>query len=139
MSNLSLVYSSSVTLNDAQIKALPTTPFEVVPALGAGIMIYPMHCLFALNSVADYTNIDTEADMGIVAAVSGVGMMDRLIETSPLNQVSGLLANGGNSLGFTAGNTGSFVLFTEYINRAQMLTLINGALGNLTGGNVANS
>lgn len=48
----SQVYLAKKTLTDAQIKALPTTPIPIIPAPGAGKLIWPISGRVRLNSTA---------------------------------------------------------------------------------------
>lgn len=57
-----LLQVASVTLTDAQIKALPTTPVEIVAAPGAGKFIAVVYAVLVIDTMAAaYTNIDAEA------------------------------------------------------------------------------
>src|SRR5688572_11854111 len=53
---------STVELTNAQIKALPTTPVNIVDRPGAGKLIQPLQVIMWLNTAGGaYTNLATEA------------------------------------------------------------------------------
>jgi hypothetical protein len=129
------VYQTITTLTNAQIKALPTTPVEVVASPGANKAIVAIRGLARLEWVADYTNVDVGAEMQI----DGLG---------PLTDVAGLLALGHSSSAFfvpTARSTavGTFIAAEsgwadeDYIDRPFVLAAVN--TGDFTGGNAGNS
>ena len=57
------VFQASVTLTNAQIKALPTTPVEVVAAPGPGQAIQFINGFHRLHLVTDYTNVHVSANL----------------------------------------------------------------------------
>lgn len=143
-----VVYQQTITLTDAQIKALPTTPVEVVAAPGENRVLIPVSAMAVSEfSANDYTNVDAEATMSL-----GWG-----------NTVASTRAHIGNGTWFDAwggpgqGRVFGFILAptlairdTAIISETgrqdiidEPLTLIvnNGEPGdgNFTGGNVANT
>lgn len=149
------VYSASVTLTDAQVKALPTTGVTVVAAQGAGKLILPISAVVRHAWVADYTNIDAEAQIRIV--VNG-GDMVHPFRQDVLSQVSSLLAGGGpdGSIGLTHARVVALgdsdavspgpVIFSggagwydsDLENFACKIMASNGAAGDFTGGDGGN-
>jgi hypothetical protein len=129
------VVQTVITLTNDQIKALPTTPVEVVASPGANKAIVAIRGLARLEWVADYTNVDVGAEMQI----DGLG---------PLTDVAGLLALGHSSSAFfvpTARSTavGTFIAAEsgwadeDYIDRPFVIAAVN--TGDFTGGNAGNS
>ena len=137
---------ATVTLTDAQVKALPTTPIEVLPAQGAGVLTlaadsgaFPAVIALGATNVA-YTNVDANATWQFVNPQAGGGWAANYSAAqaltygpsgggTPVVTICSLnTANGGS----TAQNEGGE-------DQPVRLQLLNGALGNLTGGNAANT
>jgi hypothetical protein len=55
--NVGLIKRATVTLNNAQIKALPTTPIEIVAAPGANKLIVPLRAIIRAITATAYTNV----------------------------------------------------------------------------------
>lgn len=54
----SSIFQATITLNNAQIKALPSTPVEILPAPGEGKVILPIGMVFVLDcSAGAYDNV----------------------------------------------------------------------------------
>lgn len=92
------VLSQSTVLNDAQIKALPTTPFEIIPAPGAGKAIIPFAWAFTLNnSAGGYDNIANAVwqlvGAGLSAGLTVIAPQSRL--ATPGTHIIGLSGGEG--------------------------------------------
>ena len=141
---------TAVTLTNAQLLALPTTAVQVVAAPGAGKVIVPMLCWTHLTWVADYTNIDPAAGVGIQYGTANTSALAPLAE-SVNGQVSNLLADGASNSSFmgvknfvnvTTGlvsGVGAFVDDPTPTNAALSIYATNAAAGDFTGGNAGNS
>lgn len=151
------IYIATVVLNDAQIKALPTTPVELVPTPGPGKFIMPLNAILTAHLVSDYTNIHaTRADIRVWDGGSGnMELCPALNAGEPDNKahVTALLAPGVGPadrqtwMGFYAFYSATDLGTTTYTNavpkannedKALLLRLGNDN-GNLTGGNAANT
>lgn len=141
--------SATVTLDDDDIKALPTTPIELVPAPGAGLMLLPQHVTILVNSLGGgYTNIDTDEAVLVVQDGGGEDRTNAIQNVSALgfDQVSNILDSaaqkGAVLTGGTteiAGDDQTATAFDFSDDEPLVLVLNNNAAGNLTGGNAANS
>jgi hypothetical protein len=141
------IYSASVTLTDAQIKALPTTGIAIVPAQGANTICVPVsYKVFIDNSAGAYTNCaDANWDLysdDVAAAVAS----DSLTAAWPL----GIPLAAASTYGYTFPCQGalypgsgtfagqSFGLSTVLINKGIVIKdKWNGS--DYTGGNATNT
>jgi hypothetical protein len=138
----------SVTLTDAQIKALPTTPANLVAAPGAGKAILPLSgfALVKTPGYVGYANLDATSPGFYVEWFEGGSSSDPLM-FGPRTQVQELIAgdwpaviyplepvNATNDTKKTYGLDDA-----PGINAALRLRIPNAAAGNFTGGDAANS
>ena len=91
LEDVSIVKTKTVTLTNAQIKALPSTAVEIIPAQGENTLIIPYFAVARMGWVADYTNIDATAYIQL--DITGLFITPLLQNT--LSGVSALLAGGG--------------------------------------------
>ena len=145
----SIIQSATVTLTDAQIKALPTTGVEIVAAQGVNTIINPLNAVIVFNWAADYTNIDGACQL-FIQADSGNSTLDFLRQADG-NVVSDFFANGSSTFiniqsnqkvaningNTTVANSPAFI--SDFENQGLSIKINNGASGNLTGGNAANT
>jgi hypothetical protein len=139
------VQTATVTLTDAQIKALPTTGIQVVAAPGANKMLLPVTGVWVLDPRGGaYTNLAllftalyydaavtqnctiqySEAAQGAFADASGIHV---LAAFAPNN------ADSVQGVSWVSDNPGVAV------NKPLFVGADNSGNGNLTGGNAANS
>ena len=139
------VYQLKTTLTDAQIKALPTTYVELVPAPGAGKLLVFHRALIVSKTIGGaYTNVDAQNALVVVYG-------DWEVEAGTLVPMSQVAAN---KLGFmTIGTTDDLrASWTTYqqdkladfymddlANMPFKLVAGNGSAGDFTGGNAANT
>lgn len=138
------------TLTNAEVLALPhPTPVEIVAAPGAGFALVPIHATLRLTWVADYTNIQATAGVGLkIGTNSALGPIH---EDAPAGSVTNLLAGGeaasaflpSLALGPSAANdpvlASSGLFDGDIANKAIFLTATNAASSDFTGGDAGNS
>jgi len=77
-------------LTDAQIRALPTVPVEVVAAV-AGKRIRPLGATLLMNLVGAYTNVSTNnGEVRIVESESGSVVLDGPLTDATLDDFTGM-------------------------------------------------
>src|SRR5687767_6210148 len=143
----------TLALTDAQIKALPSTALQVVPAAGANRLLVPVFaCLTVDSNAGAYTNIAGAGSRLLALALGDPGgtiVMFLAISDGTLNEVDSLLAAGGFHLQ-TALHAGTYSTVLDTTsgdfgtnpdsedNLPLFLYCENGAAGAYTGGNAAN-
>jgi len=142
----------TTTLTNAQILATPTTTgIQLVAAPGSGHTLIPLAVLLAKSFTAGaYTNIDPTAKLFVgygpatptasYAATNTVGLIDEAgftffgaADFETFNMPTGAIedGNGGGGVFPPSG--------ADLRNLALTICSTNGALGNFTGGNAANT
>jgi len=162
-----MIKRKTVTLTDAQIKALPTTPIDLVPAPPAGYRIKVLGLsMFLRCGGGAYTNINaTYADLHVrlgngdysiwplllndnapttdVTQVSQYfgAAADSVHDLSPreLSAVQGAATTGTKLNVINMQNGGSGYTPTAWDASALSLGMDNNGSGNLTGGNAGNT
>lgn len=84
----SLLHQSTVTLTDAQIKSLPTTAVEVVPAPGPGLVIELVHGFVRVDCVAGIYELPPGA---YVQLIYGTSPLSQYVDASALIDAQTLL------------------------------------------------
>lgn len=137
----------TVTLTNAQIKALPTTPVEIVPAPGAGkaIQLLLARTVIHIAALGGYTNFNTFAvqlfkgtDPLIDVSVPGtVGFFQGSDETIGTYVFTPAITTDGSDIHAATYQANGSVERND--NQPLMFVIDNSVDGNLTAGNAANT
>lgn len=150
-SSVQNVLSTAVDLTDAQIKALPTTPIELVPAPGAGKTIMMLGAFVRIDTSNNmYDNIDAGATFLITFAGENIGAAQGVLQNTTDTPVTDLLTSFDNQTVMLAAYTTittvngflitpQMVSVSDITNKALQLKVTNGALGAFTEGDAANT
>ncbi len=149
-----IVRRATVTLTDAQVKALPTTPFSLVAAPGSGLLLVPHQIILMVNTnAAIYTNINAAssiwAGLGSAAMLSSLIANDAGVSVADVTAFIGTAGKWATMLRWPfednrgdANGWGPMAYIYDYsaanTNTALTLQMDNAGSGNLTGGNAAN-
>jgi len=148
-SGLAPILKASVTLNNTQIKALPTTAVTLIAAPGANTRINLIHLELFANFVAGgYTNVNG-SQAWLTCKMNGTDVTSYLVQdpTVLLYSFYNFFTTASKqSAPFTrwtevesSWGSLSFPEATDFINKALEIYVDNGSLGDFTGGNVLNT
>jgi hypothetical protein len=141
------IRSRTIVLTNAQIKALPSTPVEIVPAPESNEIIAPIGAWLYLNWHADYSNIDPLARIGIGITGTLSSVLSQFADSS----IGDLLQDGASHVAFTGivGVVGEAVAATlgtgqihdepGVLGRGAEIYGANNGLGDFTGGHAENT
>lgn len=138
---------ATVTLSDGQIKALPTTPVEILPAPGPGKMIFPIGGIIYFHWSGNYGNIASNSAL-VVAHANGFNLLTAVFENDGSTSVSNILNDDEDymailtprsNVGIGSQTISRYDYAPNFDNRNITVAAYNGFNGNFTGGDPANT
>jgi len=147
-----IVFTKTVELSDSDIKALPTAPFEILPAPGDGLAINVLQVFTDPNfTAAGYTNISGNNtyltpvygdDIEIFGYLGNANGGNQQLTNNFLNQINlrtrTIFQVLPNTNGFAGGGIAQNTR-NGLNNQPVKLMFYNDSNGNLTGGNASNT
>lgn len=152
--SLSQIFHNPVSLTDEQIKALPTTPVELIPAPGANKILVPLMAIVRNNTSAGaYTNVNSQCQIEFRWSIGSTSPLNAFLNLPGVVTETDLLLGATNyvwQIGLrqfpaieegseTGYNTLNFAESAQVINRALQLHALNDANGDFTGGHANNA
>ncbi len=143
----SFLHQATVTLTNAQIKALPLTGVDIIPAQGSGTVVIcgayvggGLSGAMFMHWVADYTNVDAS-----IAWQFYVGNFNNILASYDAGDffvwgaASPFFLLGPQSDPDTSYPIPVINSISDFDNKAVTLKVLNASLGALTGGNASNT
>jgi hypothetical protein len=146
-----LLDSGWISIADADVKALVTTPYELVAAPGATKFIMPLMTILHLDWTADYTNIDAAAVLKTRLGAQLTSL--QVLGEAASSAVTNLLAFGTSAFALLPLSWNEVYVSTtpqapevdgqsnfgdEVLDQPLQLFILNNGAGDLTGGDAAN-
>lgn len=130
------IQTIQLTLTNAQILLLPTTAVAILSAPGAGRFIQILNWAVKMDLTAGiYTNVDPTAVLGLTTSSVAPVSVARNSNNTIFNKTTDIVMvhlRGGN-------DSEAPDLYSKSNNQGVAIVATNGALGNFTGGNAANT
>lgn len=142
------IYQSTVTLTDSQIKSLPSTPIEIVPAPGEGVVLVFIRGMLVMDISTTYTNVQPNSVIFIgtdgVKASNLAQIGDGNLFDVGVGRWAGFFTPNAQNTSLAPGEISDYVGTSNAIweNKSFLVRAYNAYPGNLsgnfTGGNASN-
>lgn len=127
-----IVFGVTKILTDAQIKALPTTPVQILAPQGANKIAWVIGAFVNFKPVSPYSNFDFSVSL----KVGPPSPADIWQNCSNADLILGSSVAFDKQMGT---NVGQGSANSDVVNKATEIRADNGGSGNFTGGNAGNS
>jgi hypothetical protein len=133
------IQSASVTLTNAQILALPTTPVVVVAAPGSNFAISVLAAHFVTNYTSVYTNAAATLEAQLLPSVVACFIRALGLFNSTTRRIARFPVAYGYLIAISTSITGDYGARSGSDNTALTFSVNNQGSGDFTGGHAANT